>query len=300
MKIGFIGIGQMGRHMAGHVLEAGFNLTVHDIRKDAARDLLERGAKWANSPAEVAKACEIVITSLPGPKDVEQVVLGPDGLTAGWKKGDIYIDMSTNSPTLIRRIAAEAGKRGVSVLDAPVSGGVRGAETGSLAVMAGGDPATLEKARTVLQSMSAKIIPVGDVGCGNVAKLINNMIALATVSAASEGFVLGTKAGIDPEVLWNVITSSTGDSWVVRQFPVSIFSGEFPPMYRLALAHKDISLAVQLGKEYDVPMPMADVTERKLIDADEAGLGDKHVDAVITRLEALTGVQVRTKKQPPK
>ena len=182
MKIGFIGIGQMGRHMAGHVLEAGFSLTVHDIRKDAARDLLERGAKWANSPAEVAKACEIVITSLPGPKDVEQVVLGPDGLTAGWKKGDIYIDMSTNSPTLIRRIAAEAGKRGVSVLDAPVSGGVRGAETGSLAVMVGGDPATLEKARTVLQSMSAKIIPVGDVGCGNVAKLINNMIALAAVS----------------------------------------------------------------------------------------------------------------------
>jgi 2-hydroxymethylglutarate dehydrogenase len=296
LEIGFIGIGQMGRHMAGHILEAGFSLTVNDIRKEAAKDLLEKGAKWGNSAAEVAKACEIVITSLPGPKDVEQVVFGPDGLAAGWEKGDIYIDMSTNSPTLIKRIVAEAGKKGVSVLDAPVSGGTRGAELGSLAVMVGGDPAILEKARAVLQSMSANIYLVGDAGCGNVAKLINNMIALSTVSAASEGFVLGTKAGIDPEVLWKVITSSTGDSWVVRQFPNSIFSGEFPPMYRLALAHKDISLAVQMGKEYDVPMPLAAVVEQKLIDADAAGLGDKHVDAVIIRLEQLTGVQVRTKK----
>lgn len=298
MEIGFIGIGQMGRHMAGHILEAGFSLTVHDIRKEAANDLVAKGAKWANSPAEIAKACEIVITSLPGPMDVEHVVFGPDGLAAGWKKGDIYVDMSTNSPTLIRRIAEEAGKRGVSVLDAPVSGGVRGAEMGSLAIMVGGEPATLEKVRPVLQSMGNKIIPVGEAGCGNVAKLVNNQIALAAVSAASEGFVLGVKAGIDPEVLWEVVTSSTGDSWVIRQFPVSIFSGEFPPMYRLALAHKDISLAVQLGKEYDVPMPMADVTEQKLIEADAAGLGDKHVDAIITRLEEVTGVQVRTKKQP--
>lgn len=299
MEIGFIGIGQMGRHMAGHILEAGFSLTVNDIRKEASKDLLEKGARWGNSPAEISKACEIVITSLPGPKDVEQVVFGTDGLTAGWKKGDIYIDMSTNSPTLIKRIVAEAGKNGVSVLDAPVSGGTRGAELGSLAVMVGGDPAVLEKARPVLQSMSANIYLVGDAGCGNVAKLINNMIALSTVSAASEGFVLGTKAGIDPEVLWKVITSSTGDSWVVRQFPVSIFSGEFSPMYRLALAHKDISLAMQMGREYDVPMPLAAVVEQKLTDADAAGLGDKQVDAVIIPLEQLTGVQVRAKKQSP-
>jgi 2-hydroxymethylglutarate dehydrogenase len=205
--------------------------------------------------------------------------------------------MSTNSPAVIKRIAEDAGKMGVSVLDAPVSGGTRGAEMGTLAIMVGGDTAVLEKVRKVLEPMGPKIVPVGDVGCGNVAKLINNMIALTCSSIAGEGFVLGTKAGIDPQVLWDIVTNSTADSWVVRQFPQSVFSGEFPPMYRLSLAHKDISLALQMGKDYDVPLPVGAIVEQKLIDADAAGLGDKHVDAVILRLEELTGVRVRTKKQ---
>jgi 2-hydroxymethylglutarate dehydrogenase len=297
VDIGFIGIGQMGQHMARHVLEAGFGLTVHDLRKEAARSLLEKGASWADSPADVARACRIVITSLPGPRDIEQIVYGPGGLKEGWKQGDIFIDMSTNSPAVIKRIAEDAGKMGVSVLDAPVSGGTRGAEMGTLAIMVGGDTAVLEKVRKVLEPMGPKIVPVGDVGCGNVAKLINNMIALTCSSIAGEGFVLGTKAGIDPQVLWDIITNSTADSWVVRQFPQSVFSGEFPPMYRLSLAHKDISLALQMGKDYDVPLPVGAIVEQKLIDADAAGLGDKHVDAVILRLEELTGVRVRTKKQ---
>lgn len=297
MDIGFIGIGQMGQHMARHILEAGYNLTVHDLKKEAAAPLTEKGARWADSPAEVARLSQVVISSLPAPQDVEQVVYGTSGLKSGWKKGDIYVDMSTNSPATIRRIAGDAAKMGVAVLDAPVSGGTRGAEMGTLSIMVGGDAATLEKVRKVLETMGPNIFAVGDVGCGNVVKLINNMIALTCSSVCGEGFVLGVKAGIDPQVLFDIITKSTGDSWVLRQFPQTVFSGAFPPMYRLGLAHKDISLAIQMGKDYEVPLPIGAIVEQKLIDADSAGLGDKHVDAVILRLEELTGVQARTKGQ---
>ncbi|MFH1647535.1 MAG: NAD(P)-dependent oxidoreductase [Chloroflexota bacterium] len=297
MDVGFIGIGQMGKHMSRHILEAGYSLTVHDLRKEAAAALIEKGARWADTPEEVAKSCRVVISSLPAPQDIEQVVYGKNGLKAGWKKGDIYIDMSTNSPSTMRRIAGDARAMGVDVLDAPVSGGTRGAEMGSLAIMVGGDPATLEKVRKVLETMGQKIFPVGDVGCGNVAKLINNMIALTCSSICSEGFVLGTKAGIDPQVLWEIVTASTGNNWVLQQFPQTVFQGNFSPMYRLSLARKDISLAVQMGKEYDIPLPVGAIVEQKLIDAESAGLGDKHVDAVILRLEELIGLQVRSKQR---
>ena len=166
---------------------------------------------------------------------------------------------------------------------------------GTLTIIVGGDSAVLEKVRKVLETMGPNIFTVGDVGCGNVAKLINNLIALTCSSICAEGFGLGVKAGIDPQVLFDIITNSTGDNWALRQFPQTVFSGAFPPMYRLGLAHKDISLAVQMGKDYEVPLQIGKIVEQKLIDADSAGLGDKHVDAVILRLEELIGVQVRTK-----
>ena len=193
MKIGFIGLGLMGNGIATNLLNAGNEMTVYDIRKEAAVPVLERGAKWAGSPKEVARSCQVVISSLPAPPDVEQMVYGTDGLKSGWKAGDIYVDMSTNSPSTIRRIARDAGEMGVSVLDAPVSGGTLGAEKGTLAVMVGGDSATLEKVRKVLETMGQKIFPVGDVGCGNVAKLINNMIALANASISVFLILLAAK-----------------------------------------------------------------------------------------------------------
>jgi len=296
MNIGFIGIGQMGRHMAGRILDAGYNLTVHDLRKEAAAHLLEKGAQWGNTPRDVAESCQVVISSLPAPPDVEQVVYGQNGLKAGWKKGDIYVDMSTNSPSTIRRIAEDARDLGVSVLDAPVSGGTGGAERGTLAIMVGGDSASLEKVRRVLEVMGQKIFPVGDAGCGNVAKLINNMIALTCSSISAEGFVLGVKAGIDPQTLWDIITVSTGNNWSLQQYANSVFKGDFAPNYRLSLACKDINLMIGLGKEYNVPLPVGAVVEQKLIEAKAAGLADKGVDALILRLEELAGVQVRTKK----
>lgn len=297
MNVGFIGLGQMGKHMSNRIIGAGFNLTVYDINKECAKPVLDKGAKWANTAKEVAQKCEVVITMLPTPPIVEETVNGANGLKAGWKKGDIYIDMSTNAPSVIKKIAAEAQTMGVSVLDAPVSGGSKGAEMGTLAIMVGGDAAALDKVRKILETMAQKVFHVGVAGNGNVAKLVNNQLAIANGLAASEGFVLGVKAGIDPQVLWDIISISTGNSWNLQQFPNTIFKGNFAPFFRLSLALKDIGLAVQLGKENGVSMPLAAIAEQKLIEAKAAGLGDKGVDSAIIRLEESTGVQVRTQQK---
>jgi 2-hydroxymethylglutarate dehydrogenase len=297
MEVGFIGIGQMGKHMARRILEAGNSVTIYDVKKEAAAPLLEKGAKWAESPKAVSEACSVVFTSLPTPPIVEQVVYGANGLKSGWKKGDIYVDMSTNSPALMQKIAKDAAGMGVAVLDAPVSGASKGAEMGTLTIMVGGDPAVLEKVQKLLETMGKRIFRVGDVGAGNAAKLVNNLIAIGCSSITAEGMVLGVKAGLDPQMLWDIITTSTGNNWALQQYSNSVFQGNFAPMYSLNLALKDIGLAVDMGKEYGVPLASGAIVEQKLIDARAAGLGDKSVDSFITRLEDVSGVQVRKKQQ---
>jgi 3-hydroxyisobutyrate dehydrogenase-like beta-hydroxyacid dehydrogenase len=294
MKVGFIGVGQMGVHMAKHVADAGFELVVNDYRKEAAQPLLAAGATWADTPAELARECRMVISCLPSPASVEEVALGTSGLAENWQPGDIYVDMSTNSPTVVRSIAAEAAARGVALLDAPVSGGTKGAEAGTLTVMVGGDAAALEKARPVLAPMANRIFHVGDVGCGNVAKLVNNMIGLACNSICAEGLVLGTRAGIDPQVLFDLLSISTANNWSLQQYPRTVFKGDFAPGFKISLAYKDIRLALGLGEEFGVPLPVAEAVEADLSAAVAAGLGDNGVDAVILPLEKTTGVQVRT------
>lgn len=292
MKVGFIGVGQMGVHMAGKVMEAGFDLVVHDADKRAAQPLLERGAGWAETPAEVAESCRVVITCLPTPQIVEEVALGPAGLANRWQAGDIYVDMSTNAPSTVRRIADAAAKSGVSVLDAPVSGGTRGAEQGTLTIMVGGETAALEKARPVLEPMSNKIFHLGDVGCGNVAKLVNNLIGLACNSICAEGMVLGARAGIDPQALYDLMTISTADNWSLRQYPRTVFKRDFAPGFKISLAHKDLSLALGLGEEYGVPLPVAEAVRDDLAGAMARGFGGNGVDAVILPLEEAAGVTV--------
>lgn len=295
MKIGFIGIGQMGKHMSRRILEAGYRLVVHDLKEEAAVSLLEKGAAWADNPAEVAKSCRVVITSLPKPQDVEQVVYGKNGLMMGWRSGDAYIDMSTNSPSLIRRIAADAAIKGVSVLDAPVSGGVKGAEAGTLTIMIGGEAAALKKVRKILEAMGQKIFPVGPAGNGNVVKLVNNLISLECNSASAEGFALGVKAGIDPTVLLEIIKVSTGDNWCARQYPNTVFKGNFEPGFKISLAYKDINLALALGEENGVPLPVGAAARQDLEATIAAGFQDKGVDAVILWREKAAGVKVRIK-----
>ena len=296
MNVGFIGIGHMGKHMSGHILKAGYDLTVHDIYKEAAAPILGKGAKWADSPAALAASCQVVLSCLPEPVDVEAIVYGNNGLTEGWKKGDIYIDMSTNSPTLIRRIAADAQKAGVEVIDAPVSGGQTGAEKATLAIMAGGDAKALETVRGILETMGQKIFHMGDAGCGNVAKLVNNLISISCNAITAEGFVLGVKAGIDSKTLQDLVCVSTGNNFTAQHYHESVLAGNFTPGFKLGLATKDIKLAIALGKEYDIPLPVGSAVEQRMIEAKTAGLGDKHIDAIILLLEKLVGVEVRSSK----
>jgi 3-hydroxyisobutyrate dehydrogenase-like beta-hydroxyacid dehydrogenase len=294
MKVGFIGVGQMGVHMARHVMDAGYELVVHDAAKEAAASLLDQGAAWADAPAAVADSCRVVLSCLPTPQIVEHVALGPGGLHEGWRTGDVYVDMSTNSPSTIRRIAEEAALQGVTVLDAPVSGGTKGAEAGTLTIMVGGDQAALEKVRPVLEPMANKIFRVGDVGCGNVAKLVNNMIGLACNSICAEGLVLGVRAGIEPQVLHDLMIISTANNWSLQQYPRTVFRGDFAPGFKISLAHKDISLALGLGEEYGVALPVAQVVKEDLAAACAQGLGEHGVDAVILPLEEKAGITVRT------
>jgi 2-hydroxymethylglutarate dehydrogenase len=294
MRVGFIGIGQMGVHMAANIQGAGNEVVVHDAKREAVDPLLATGARWAESPKDVAEVCRLVISCLPTPQIVEEVVLGPDGLQAAWKAGDLYIDMSTNSPSTVRRIAAAAGEKGVRVLDAPVSGGTRGAELGTLTIMVGGDAAALEEARPILEPMANKIFHLGDVGCGNVAKLVNNMIGLTCNSICAEGFVLGVKGGIDPQALYDLLTISTANNWSLQQYTNSVFKGNFEPGFKISLAYKDINLALALGEEFGVPLPVAEVVRDDLAAAIGDGRGDKGVDGVILSLEEAAQVQVRT------
>jgi 2-hydroxymethylglutarate dehydrogenase len=303
MKIGFIGLGKMGGPMAQNVLKAGLDLVVHDVRKDAAQALLAAGAQWAESPATVAESCRIVITSLPTPPIVEQVVLGSSGLKEGWQAGDIYVDTTTNSVSTVRHIAEKAATLGVDVLDAPVSGGTLGAVAGTLTIMVGGEPEVLEKVRPVLETMGERIFHLGPVGCGNVAKLVNNMVAFACTSVCAEGMVLGTKAGIDPLVLHDLMVVSTADNWGLCQYPRTVFKRNFTPGFEISLAHQDMSLALGLGKEYGVPLPVAEMVKEDLAGAMAAGLGGHGVDAVILPLEEKAGVTVRPgsgRTRPPR
>ena len=178
MRIGFIGLGNMGGPMAGHILAAGHTLTVYDARREAANPHLERGARWADSPMAVAAASEIIFTSLPGPKEVEAVALGEGGVLQGAAPGTVYIDLSTSSPTLIRHIQALYQEKKVHVLDAPVSGGPIGAQQATLAVMVGGDPAVYQRVKPVLDAIGNKVTYVGGIGCGAIAKIVHNMIGI--------------------------------------------------------------------------------------------------------------------------
>lgn len=294
MKIGFIGTGFMGNPMARNLMKAGHDLSIYRRRKDMARDLLDNGAKWGDTPKAMAESCPVVITCLPGPPEVEETVYGASGLMAGWKQGDIYIDMSTSLPSTIRRIENDAKPKGVSVLDAPVSGGVVGAEAGTLTIMVGGDQSIYEKVRgDILEHMGDKINYMGDIGCGSITKICNNLIASACSNINNEAFVLGVKAGIDPKKLWEAVLASSGSNRSLENWPQDIFRGNFEPGFKLKLALKDCRLALTLSREHGVPMPLAATVEQRLLDATAAGLGEKGSASPLLRLEELTGVKIR-------
>jgi 3-hydroxyisobutyrate dehydrogenase-like beta-hydroxyacid dehydrogenase len=299
MKIGFIGLGNMGGPMALNLMKAGHALVVHDVRRDAAKRHLDGGARWAESPKALARESELILTSLPGPSDVEAVALGADGIIQGAVPGTIYADLSTGSPTVMRKIHAAFKDKGVHVLDAPVSGGVWGAQRGTLQVMVGGDESIYNEVKDVLRGVGDKVGYMGPIGAGTIAKLVHNMISIATRGIVAEGFTLGVKAGVKPEALLEAVRgASFGQGLLLSQMiPGVVFKGDFDTVrFGLRLARKDIGLATALAREYDVPMPMAAVAEQIMIEAMARGWGDRDSTSPWLLQEEAAGVEVRSTK----
>ena len=295
-KVGFIGLGNMGGGMAGNIQKAGYEMVIHDINEGATRPFLEAGAHLGNSPADVAGQCDVTFTSLPGPREVEAVAVGLEGVLEGAKPGSVYIDLSTSRPTLIRELEPKFREKGIHVLDAPVSGGKSGAQSRNLAVMVGGDKEVFDRVKPLLDAFGDKVFYAGEIGAGSVAKLVHNMIGHGVRQAIAEGMTLGVKAGVDTEALWQCIRrGSLGRMNVLHEgFVRSVFKDEYEPAgFALNLARKDIGLATELAKEYDVPMPIANLAEQLAIQAMNRGWGHQDSTVIVKLQEEIADVELR-------
>ena len=300
--VGFIGLGNMGGGMAGNIQKAGYPMVVFDIREAVTRPFLEGGARLANSPAEVARLSDVIFTSLPGPREVEEVSLGPEGVLEGIKPGAVLVEMSTSRPTLIRQIEPQFRQKGAHVLDAPVSGGKSGADSGNLAVMVGGEQEIYERIKPLLDSFGDKVFYAGSIGAGSVAKLVHNMIGHGVRQAIAEGLTLGVKAGVEPEALWECVRRGALGrmSGLHEEIAKTVFRGEFdPPSFALSLSRKDIGLATELGKEFNVPMPVANLAEQIAIQGMNRGWGDRDSSVTFLLQEEQAGVEVRAPHVDP-
>ena len=299
MKIGFIGLGTMGQHMASNLIAAGHQLVVNDLREEAGKPHLAAGAVWAQTPMQVAEQTEVVFTSLPGPPEVEAVALGDTGLLNGMSPGKAYFDLSTNAPATIRRLHAIFAERGVQLLDAPVSGGPEGARTRKLALWVGGDQAIFEQYQPVLGCIGDKPYYVGPIGSGAVAKLVHNCAGYVLQTALAEVFAMGVKAGVEPEALFKAIRNGaqgrrrTFDSMIKQFLP-----GKFdPPDFTLRLAHKDVTLATALGRENRVPMRLANLALEDLTEAMNRGWGERDSRIAMLLQEERAGVEGRVSEE---
>jgi 3-hydroxyisobutyrate dehydrogenase-like beta-hydroxyacid dehydrogenase len=292
-RVGFIGLGTMGSPMAANLLRAGHRLAVHDARRAAATPLLDAGTAWADTPAAVAAASEVTFTSLPGPDEVEAVVAGEGGILAGAAPGSTIVDLSTNSPTVVRALAGQAAACGVGFLDAPVSGGAAGATRGTLTVMVGGDASLFDAVRPLLEVIGGQIFLVGDVGAGTVAKLVNNLLAIINMLSTVEALVLAGKAGIDLERLREVINSSSGRSAMWEYGSRLVLKDRLQPSFTVSLAAKDLALATRLANELGVMVPMGMHAEALLVGHRDAGFAREDVFATVKALEAQAGIVVR-------
>jgi 3-hydroxyisobutyrate dehydrogenase len=294
MKVGFVGLGNMGNPMATNLIKAGHQLTVHDLRREAATNLLEMGATWADTPRDTVPGNEVVFTSLPVPRDVEAVVLGENGILEGADRSSVYMDLSTNSPTAIRRIHDVCAAKGVTVLDAPVSGGVYGAAAATLAVMVGGDKAVYDRMKPTLDAIGSHVVYCGPIGNGMVCKICNNLLSMGIGVLMSEALTLGVKAGVDLAVLADVIANSSGGNRrLTEKFPRYLFKGNFQPGFATALAAKDVRLATDLGREYGIPMELSNLVDQRHVEAMHRGWGPEDSDAVARIQEEKAGVQLR-------
>lgn len=292
LKLGFIGLGLMGKPMAGHLLAAGFPLWVHNRSQTAVAELVAQGASAARTPAELAAQVDIVLTCLPDSPDVEAVVLGPDGIAAGAKPGLIIVDHSTIQPATARKVAAALAERGLGWLDAPVSGGQLGAEQGTLTVMVGGEAAALERARPALQAFSKAITHIGAAGAGQVAKCCNQIMVAAQMTALAELLIFARKAEVDPAKVVQAIRGGAAACWTLDNKPERLFAGNRQPGFKAYMQAKDMGIVMQSAAEMDMPMPATAVATQLYDQMLGMGLGDLDNSALVAVLEEMAGVEL--------
>ena len=277
MKIGFIGLGMMGSGMAANLQKAGHQLVVHDLSRQAASRHLTDGATWAESPRRVAEACSLVFTSLPTPADVEAVGTGENGLEQGFARGSAWFDLSTNAVDVVRMLHARFAERGVDFLDAPVSGGPRGAHSGRLAIWVGGERAVFDKSKPVLDAMGDQARYIGPIGAGSIAKLVHNAAGAAVNIVLAEVFTMGVKAGVEPLSLFEAIRQGAGGrARLFDRMADHFLTGSYDPAdFALRLLHKDVSLACQLARDVGVPMRLTTLAHQELTEALGRGWGGR-------------------------
>lgn len=295
MKIGFIGLGTMGAGMALNLRKAGHEVLVHDMRKDSAAPHLASGSIWAETVALVGRAADVVFTSVPGPKEMQQVGIGEGGLLSSMRPGTVWFDLTTNSPQIVREVHKQFAEKGIALLDAPVSGGPTGARSGKLAIYVGGDREVFECHKPLLDAIGDEVIRVGDIGAGNVAKLVHNCASLTVRMMIAEVFSLGVKAGVEPLELWHAIRQGAigrartfdriGDHYLQSRYD--------PPSFALKLAHKDLRLSLELAQQLDVPMHYADVAFKDFSEALERGWGDRDSRSPMQLVNERAGVAIK-------
>jgi 2-hydroxy-3-oxopropionate reductase len=295
-RIGFIGLGIMGKPMAKNLIRAGFKLVVHNRSRGAVDELVQQGASTANSAREVAASCDTIITMLPNSPDVEAVVLGKDGLSEGIHQGQLFIDMSTINPIVSQKIASELATKGVDMVDAPVSGGEAGAINATLSIMAGGEVRDFERALPIFQALGKTITHMGPLGAGGFTKLANQIIVAVNLTAIGEALVFGTKAGVEPRKMIQALSGGLAGSKCLDQKSEKILAGDFKPGFKIDLHFKDLNLIHEAARSVGAPIPVAALVEQMFAALRLAGRGGLDHSSAITFFEDLAGIQVREKK----
>ncbi|MFX0201188.1 MAG: NAD(P)-dependent oxidoreductase [Candidatus Hodarchaeota archaeon] len=293
MRLGFIGVGNMGKPMATNLLKANHQLAIYDINSKPLEELAKLGAVAKDKPSEIPPSAEMIFLSLPSHIVSEEVMLGVDGVVSTLQKGQIVVDMTTSLPSVSRKIAEKVKAKGADFLDASVSGGPDGAAAQTLTFMVGGEARVLEKVRGLLETLGKKIFYVGPSGSGNTMKLVNNLIGITNTACFMEGLILGTKAGINPATLFEVITSCSGNSYAFQKKAPRILDGNFKAMFALDLEYKDLYLGTMLAEELKSPIFLGSVARQLFEMARARGLGSEDNIALIKVFEELSNVQVR-------
>jgi len=290
MKLGFIGLGNIGRPLAINLAKAGHQLTVHDLERARAEGLFLLGARWAGSPQETAAASDVLFTSLPGPKQVEQAITGRNGALNGLSAGSLWVDLSTSDVTLTRRLASLLADRGIESLDAPVTGGVANARAGKISIFVGGSLEAYKRVLPLLSAMAERVFHFGPIGNATIVKLITNFMSMIHVAALGEGLVLGKALGIDEIQIWEAIKSSYADSFVARVDGPNIFSGDYGQSFGIGLACKDLALSLDIASQAGIELKTTKVTQ-ELYEAARVQYGDASgCLGVVRRLEELNGI----------